>query len=86
MSTPAPTCPEREFVWGLRHLDDLVLRDRVTSQSSSSSRQWTNERLYVLADVFSTTAVVSTAGNFGARVSGDPLTTPRFATSGSITI
>ena len=62
VSTPAPSCPERQFVWGLRYADDLILRDRVTSQSSSTSCQSTNERLYVLHDYFQPTAVINTSG------------------------
>src|SRR5882757_4508654 len=29
--------PDRQFVWGLRYLDDLILRDRFETSSSSSS-------------------------------------------------
>ncbi len=78
VSTPAPGCPEREFVWGLRHQDDLVLRDRVTSQSSSSSCQAPNERLYALHDAFSATAVVNTAGTVVERYGYDAYGAVRF--------
>jgi hypothetical protein len=62
LSGVAPSCPERQFVWGLRYDDDLVLRDRVSSQSSSSTCQASDERLYVLHDFFHVTAVVNTGG------------------------
>jgi RHS repeat-associated protein len=39
----APTIPDRQFVWGLRYIDDLILRDR-------SNGGTLNERLYNLAD------------------------------------
>ena len=78
VNTPAPSCPERQFVWGLRYDDDLVLRDRVTSQSSSTSCQATNERLYVLHDFFNATAVISTAGTVVERYGYDAYGSVRF--------
>jgi len=62
LSSPNPTCPERQYVWGLRYDDDLVLRDRETTQASSVTCLATNERLYALHDFFNTTAVVNTSG------------------------
>ena len=41
---------DRQFVWGLRGLDDLVLRDCGT------------QRLYAMHDYFNCTAIVSTSG------------------------
>jgi hypothetical protein len=41
----AETDPDRQFVWGLRYIDDLVLRDRDTNGDGSF-----NERLYALQD------------------------------------
>ncbi len=42
---------DRQFIWGLRYIDDLVLRDRST------------ERLYALQDAnWNVTAVVNTSG------------------------
>jgi RHS repeat-associated protein len=56
-------CPERQFVWGTRYIDDLVLRDRRTSSSTSSSPcSVMNDRLYVLHDFLNATAIVDTTG------------------------
>ena len=74
----APSCPERQFVWGLRYDDDLVLRDRVSSQSSSSTCQSPDERLYVLHDFFNATAVVNTGGTVLERYGYDAYGTVRF--------
>ena len=43
--TGTSTNAERQFVWGLRYIDDLVLRDRDTTGSGTL-----NERLYGLQD------------------------------------
>ena len=48
----AETTAERQFVWGLRYLDDLVLRDRDADHDESM-----DERLYVLSDYFNPTAI-----------------------------
>jgi RHS repeat-associated protein len=45
------TSADRQFVWGLRYTDDLVLRDRGS------------ERLYVVQDFFQPTAVTDDAGD-----------------------
>jgi len=79
VSGAAPSCPERQFVWGLRYADDLVLRDRVSSQSSSSGTcQPFDERLYVLHDYFNATAVVNTSGTVLERYGYDAYGTVRF--------
>ena len=49
------TTADRQFVWGLMGLDNLILRDRGT------------ERFYSLQDVFSCTAIVDTAGTVQER-------------------
>ncbi len=46
----ALTTADRQFVWGLRHVDDLIERDRGS------------ERFYVLHDHLSVTAIVNTTG------------------------
>ena len=56
-------CTDRQFVWGLRYIDDLILRDRTTSSSSSVSCPSLDERLYVLHDYFSVTAVTNSSGS-----------------------
>ena len=49
------TTADRQFVWGLMALDNLILRDRGT------------ERFYSLQDVFSCTAIVDTTGTVQER-------------------
>jgi RHS repeat-associated protein len=44
------TSADRQFVWGLRYIDDLVLRERGS------------ERLYVIQDYFQPTAVMNASG------------------------
>jgi RHS repeat-associated protein len=56
------TSYDRQFVWGLRYLDDLILRDL----SGGSP-----VRLYALHDYFSVTAVENTAGTVLERYGYD---------------
>jgi len=51
------TAAERQFVWGQRYLDDLVLRDRDVDHDGSL-----DERLYVLSDYFNPTAIADEDG------------------------
>jgi RHS repeat-associated protein len=51
------TAAERQFIWGQRYLDDLVLRDRDTDHDGSL-----DERLYVLSDYFNPTAIADEDG------------------------
>jgi RHS repeat-associated protein len=53
----AETAAERQFVWGLRYTDDLVLRDRDVDHDASM-----DERLYVLSDYFNPTAIADEDG------------------------
>ncbi|MCX6908426.1 MAG: RHS repeat-associated core domain-containing protein [Verrucomicrobia bacterium] len=57
-STPA----DRQFVWGLLGIDDLVLRDRFTSGS---------ERLYAIHDTMHVTAIVDAGGDVQERYGYD---------------
>jgi RHS repeat-associated protein len=52
----------RQFVWGIRSIDDLILRDRDTTGNGVL-----NERLYALHDAMSVTAVVNTSGTVQER-------------------
>jgi RHS repeat-associated protein len=68
---------ERQFVWGLRYIDDLVLRDRMSPASSSSSSSSgppsLDERLYALQDGnWNVTAVVDDGGGVQERYEYDP--------------
>ncbi len=50
------TTPDRQFIWGLRGLDDLILRDRTTSGTL-------DERFYASQDAnWNMTAIVDTVG------------------------
>jgi RHS repeat-associated protein len=51
--TPAAASADRQFVWGLRYIDDCVLRDRTTTAGPLA------ERLYALQDAnWNVTAIV----------------------------
>jgi RHS repeat-associated protein len=66
----ASTSADRWYVWGVRSIDDLVLRHR------------SSERLYALNDAMtSVTAVVSTAGAVQERYGYDGFGAVRFMTS-----
>jgi RHS repeat-associated protein len=65
----ASSTPDRQFVWGLRYADDLVLRDQNTS------------RLYALHDYFNCTAVADTAGAIQERYGYNAFGLVRFMTS-----
>ena len=50
--------PDRQFVWGLRYIDDFLLRDRDTTGNGAL-----DERLYGLQDAnWNVTSIVDTAG------------------------
>jgi len=51
-SSPASAAADRQQIWGLRYIDDLILRDRFHSShaSSSSSSGSPAERLYAIQD------------------------------------
>ncbi len=62
-TAPAPNVAPaaRQFVWGLRYIDDLILRDRSVSGSL-------NERLYALQDAnWNVTAITDTTGTVQER-------------------
>lgn len=59
------TLADRQYVWGLRYIDELVCRDRPVTGGT--------ERLYALQDAnFNVSAVVNTAGAVGERYQYDP--------------
>jgi RHS repeat-associated protein len=80
--TGTATCAERQFVWGLRYLDDLIARDRDTANNCSAL----SERLYALHDYFNVTALVNTSGAVQERYGYDPYGTIRFMNSAFGTI
>ena len=57
------TTPDRQYVWGLRYIDDLVLRDRSTGDETL------NERLYGLQDAnWNVVALSDTSGTVQKRI------------------
>ena len=59
---------ERQFVWGLRYIDDLVLRDRDTTGNATF-----DERLYTMQDAnWNVTALTDTAGDVLQRFAYQP--------------
>jgi RHS repeat-associated protein len=60
---------DRQFVWGIRHIDDLVLRDRGS------------ERLYAVHDAMHVTAVVNASGAVQERYGYDGFGRPRVMTA-----
>ena len=70
---PAAT-PDRQFVWGLRYIDDLLLRDRDTNSNGTL-----NERLYALQDAnWNVTAVTDETGAIQERYAYAAYGTPLF--------
>jgi RHS repeat-associated protein len=69
---------DRQFVWGVRYVDDLVLRDRDTNSGGML-----NERLYPLQDSnWNVTALCDRLGNIQERYCFAAYCTPVFLTPG----
>ena len=76
-SLVASGAAERQFVWGLRYIDDLVCRDRAPSGTGPLS-----ERLYPLQDAnWNTIAIVSTSGTVQERYRYSAYGMPTFMNS-----
>jgi len=72
-STPESAAPDRRYVWGLRYIDDLVLRDRSVSGGTL------NERLFALQDAnWNVVALCDTAGAVQQRFAYSPYGVPLF--------
>ena len=68
------TTAERHFVWGLRYIDDLILRDRDTTGGGTL-----NERLYAMQDPnWNAVAVTNSAGVVQERYAYSPYGDPMF--------
>jgi RHS repeat-associated protein len=70
---PDSTAPDRQFIWGLRYIDDCILRDRDTDDDGTL-----DERLYVLQDAhWNVTAMINLSGIVQERLAytayGKPL-------------
>src|SRR5690606_21594962 len=62
------TDAERQFLWGLRYVDDLVLRDRDTDGNGTL-----DERLYALSDaLFNVVALTDDTGGVKERFAYQP--------------
>ena len=71
------TAANRQFVWGLRYIDDLVLRDRDPDGNGTLDK-----RRYCLQDGnWNTIALTSTSGTVTERFSYDAYGVPTFLTS-----
>ena len=77
---PQSPIPVSQTVWGLRYIDDLVLRDRdAANWDSSSTNYGMEERLYFLQDPnWNVTAVAYSTGVVAERVSYTAYGEPSF--------
>ena len=70
----ASTTAERQFVWGLRYIDDLILRDRSTANNGTI-----NERRYAMQDGnWNTIAICDITGSVGERYAYSAYGSPVF--------
>ncbi|MDX1969368.1 MAG: RHS repeat-associated core domain-containing protein, partial [Planctomycetaceae bacterium] len=77
----AATTAERQFVWGLRYIDDQVVRDRAPSGSGTLT-----ERLYALQDAnWNMDAIVNASGSVQERYSYTAYGVPTVLTPGFTT-
>ena len=80
------TAADRQFVWGQRYIDDLILRDRDTDSGATGNLGFTgsglDERLYCLQDAnYNTTALTNSSGVVQERVVYTAYGTPTFLDS-----
>ncbi len=70
----AGTTAERQFIWGLRYIDDLVMRDRSTANNGTI-----NERRYAMQDGnWNTIAICDITGSVGERFAYSAYGSPVF--------
>ena len=76
-TSPNSADADRQFVWGLRHIDDLIVRDRDTNDDGSL-----DERLYAMQDAnWNVTAIVDSTGAAQERYNYSAYGVPTFLTS-----
>ncbi|MBL8812600.1 MAG: hypothetical protein JNM43_20720 [Planctomycetaceae bacterium] len=74
------TTAERQFVWDLRYIDDLVIRDRSTANNGTI-----NERRYAMQDGnWNTIAICDTSGSVGERYAYSAYGAPVFMTGAGV--
>ena len=74
------TTAERQFVWGLRYIDDLVLRDRSTANNGTI-----NERRYAMQDGnWNTIAICDITGSVTERFAYSAYGAPVFMTGAGV--
>ncbi len=67
-TSPDTAAPERQFVWGERYIDNLVIRDRDTTGGGGGGSGTLNERLYALQDAnWNVTSVIDSTGTIQER-------------------
>ncbi len=75
----ASTDPDRQFVWGLDHVDDLLLRDRDTSEPKNGTL---DERFYALQDAnWNVVALADTGGDIQERYAYTAYGVPEYLTA-----
>ncbi len=76
--------PDRQFIWGLRYIDDLILRDRDTSDPKNGTL---DERLYALQDPnWNVVGLSDITGAIQERFSYTAYGTPRVLTPSFTTL
>jgi RHS repeat-associated protein len=70
---PETLYPEYQYVWSVRYIDALVLRDENKDSDDDCTESGTDERLYYLTDAnMNVTALVNTSGTIAERYAYDP--------------
>jgi len=78
--TGTTTTAERQFIWGLRYIDDLVLRDRSTANNGTI-----NERRYAMQDGnWNTIALCDITGSVTERYAYSACGVPVFMTGAGV--
>ena len=76
-TSPDSADPERQFVWGMRYIDDCVLRDRDSDHNGTL-----DERLYALQDAnWNVTGLINTTGTVQERMAYTAYGVPLFLDS-----